>query len=84
MTTAVDHAAAFWIMRYFSVGSRLTRPLVIDEAAPSKAVRKPGAALFKPFCIVVAKVPSGVMVFAIVLDASIVAATKLRKKVFVR
>lgn len=79
---ATIHAAAFWVMRYFSVGLRLTRPFVIAEAADSRVVRKEGAAAISAFCIAVAMAPSGGIVFARISEAFIVAATKFRKAVF--
>lgn len=52
------------------------------EAAPSRVLRKAGEAAISAFWTVVAAAPNGGMAFAIVLEASIVVATKLRKAVF--
>jgi len=52
------------------------------EAAPSRVLRKVGEAAISTFWIAAAAAPNGWMVSAIVLEAFIVAVTKLRKAVF--
>lgn len=81
---AAVHAAAFWITRYFSVGLRATRPLVRAVAVAWRVLRKEGAAAIRASWMAAATAPIGVMVFAMVWAAWIVAVTKPRKKAFHR
>lgn len=61
---ATAHADAFWIIKYFSVGPRATRPLVMVDAVASRELRKEGAAAIRAPCIAVATAPMGGIVFA--------------------
>jgi len=79
---ATVHAAVFWIMRYFSVELRETRPFVMAEAVSSRVLRNAGAAAISALCIVVAMAPIGGTVFAMVSEALMVEVTKLRKAAF--
>jgi hypothetical protein len=78
---ATVHAAEFWIMRNFSAGLRAARPLVI-EAAPSRTVRKLGAAVINALWTDAATAPIGWTALVRALENSYVAATKLRNAVF--
>lgn len=69
-------------MRYFSVGLRETRLLVMADAAASSVLWNVGAVAISALCIAVAMAPIGGTAFAIVSEAFIVAVTKLRKAVF--